>query len=233
MKSLVFDTSSIISIATNELIPVLKLLKEKFNGDFLISSYVKREIIDYPLTTKKFKLEAILIMDCLNNNYLKLNDDPAVAKKAIELLETANTIFKTHLDYIKILDLAEVEALVLAASKNSDAYVVDERTMRLLIENPDQLQRLLETKLHTKITMDRENLAKFIKETGNVKIIRSTELMVIAYELGLFNSYISKTGTIDKKLRSPLLEGLLWGLKLHGCSISEEEINEVMKFEKP
>jgi len=233
MKSLVFDTSSIISIATNELIPILKLLKEKFIGDFLIPESVKKEVIDYPLTTKKFKLEAIMIMECLNNNYLKLYNDPFITKKAINLLNIANTIFKAQLDYIKIVDLAEVEALALAASKNSDAYVVDERTMRLLIENPNKLRELLETKLHAKITINKENLDKFIKEVGNVKIIRSTELMTIAYESGLFDSYISKTGAIDKKLKSPLLEGLLWGLKLHGCSISEEEINEVMKIEKP
>ena len=31
-------------------------------------------------------------------------------------------------------------------------------------------------------------------------------------------------------LKKTLLEGLLWGLKLRGCSISTEEIDEILKM---
>jgi hypothetical protein len=32
--------------------------------------------------------------------------------------------------------------------------------------------------------------------------------------------------------KKTLLEGLLWGVKLNGCSVSEREIDEVIKIEK-
>ncbi len=231
MKTIIFDTSSIISIATNELIPVFKSLKGKFNGDFIISESVKKEVIDYPLTTKKFKLEAIMLLDCLTKNYLKLYESNDVRKKAEYLLSLVNEIFKADKDYIRIVDLAEVESLTLAIYLNSEVYVVDERTMRLVIENPKQLAELLAKKLQTKITINNENLKKFKDEVGSVKIIRSTELMTLAYEIGLFDDLIGKNKIIKKDLRPMLLEGLLWGLKLRGCSISQEEIDEIIKLE--
>lgn len=54
MRALVFDTGSIISLVTNNLLWILPPLKKQFRGDFLISEAVKGEIIDHPLKTKKF-----------------------------------------------------------------------------------------------------------------------------------------------------------------------------------
>ena len=71
MKSIVFDTSTIISIATNNLLWVLKLLKNKFGGEFFITSSVKNELIDRPLKSKKYKLEAIMISDILQKKIIK------------------------------------------------------------------------------------------------------------------------------------------------------------------
>ena len=54
MKSLVFDSGPIISLATNNLLWVLEPLKNKFNGKFFITQAVKGEIVERPLETKKF-----------------------------------------------------------------------------------------------------------------------------------------------------------------------------------
>ena len=118
-----------------------------------------------------------------------------------------------------IVDRGEVEALALVLRVQAAAYVVDERTMRLLIENPYTLRRILERKLHIKVDINKKLLKEFSEIVKGVKVIRSTELLIIAYEKGLLNKFVTVGSTeID------LLDGLLWGLKLRGCSISSDEI---------
>ena len=232
MRSLIFDTSSIITLAMNNLLDVLKELKSKFDGEFYISEAVKKELIDYPLTTRRFKLEALITQELLTSKIINLNPDRKAKEKAIYLLDLVNRIYKTDGGYIKILHAGEVESLALAIILNSDAYVVDERTIRVLIENPDSLLRLLEEKLHTKVSLNKENLDKLREEVKDLKIIRSTELSVIAYEKGLLDKYIKRNNSIEKELKRTLLDGLLWGLRLKGCSISTDEIENILKLEK-
>jgi len=229
MKSIVFDTSSIISITTNNLLWILKLLKDKFGGEFFITGGVKNELIDKPLKSKKYKLEAIMISDILQKKIIKYFKNVELENKVNNLLNLSNNIFKARGSYIKIVDKAEVESLSLALLLKSSAYVVDERTMRLLVENPKKLSDILKNKLHTNITIDKANLRKFQKET-KMDILRSVDLTIIAYELGLLDKYIEKNKVLIGNLKKNLLEGLLWGLRLRGCSISTQEINEVMRM---
>ncbi len=226
MKSLVFDTGPIISIVTNNLLWILKPLKQKFGGEFYITQKVKNELIDKPLRSKKFKFEAITILEYINDETLKISKQ-SVYPKAEILLNLANSIFKIKNKYLQIVSKGEIEALALASKLKSSALVVDERTLRMLIEDPGALTKILSNKLHTKVNIDKNNLRKFQKELNKINIIRSSELLTIAYELGLLNKYL-KNG-VDKKT---LLDGLLWGTKLRGCSISSQEIESIIRLEK-
>ena len=71
---------------------------------------------------------------------------------------------------------------------------------------------------------------EFLRELKNfvkgVKIIRSTELVLVAYEKGMFDKYL-----VDHTSRRDLVDALLWGLKLRGCSISEEEVKILIDIE--
>ena len=224
MRALVFDTSTIISLSTNDLLWILKLLKEKFKGDFLISDAVKEELIDYPLKTKKFKFEAIIISNLLNNNYLRIYSSKEINEKINYLDNLINTTFKAKGDYIKIMHKGEIGSLAVAILLNTDAYAVDERTTRLLIEDPDRLARILRNKLHTTVNVNKNNLDILKKEVKNIKVLRSTELALIGYELGLFSDFLKSSSKKD------LIDGLLWGLKLRGCSITDNEISEALKI---
>jgi len=62
MKALVFDTGPIITLAMNNLLWLVKEMKDKFNGEFYITESVKRECVDRPLTSKKYKYEAIQVL---------------------------------------------------------------------------------------------------------------------------------------------------------------------------
>lgn len=236
MKSLVFDTSPIISIVTNNLLWVLQELKKRFEGEFLIPEAVKREVIDTPLKSKKFKLEAMQLLSFITAGNLRIYQPPNPKKfqeHSLSLLNLANKMFVSHGSHIQIVHLAEIEAIALAKELNADACVVDERTLRVIIEDPPKLAELLSRKLHTHIDINEDVMKLFKKATQGINIIRSTELMATAYDLGILEEYMARDGVLIKHLnpRRTLLEGLLWGLKLRGCSISQDEINDIMKLE--
>lgn len=232
MKSLVFDTSSIISLAMNHLLWVLKSLKKQFKGDFLITEGVKQEVVDNPLKTKRFKLEAVMLRDFIFDGNLIVRGNGEIREKAKQMLNLVNNIFKAKGNYIKILHMGEIEALVLALEVNAKAIVVDERTLRFLIENYERVMMVLKNKLHTYIEVDEQNLKLFQEKVNGLKVLRSTELILMAYELGLLEHYITSKGKKFEKFRVELLSGALWGLKLKGCSISEQEITKMLQIEK-
>lgn len=225
MKSLVFDTSSIISLATNNLLWIISELKKRYNGQFYLCNSVKRELVDNPLQSKKYKFEALTIMELIKKRDLELYNGDLNAKKN-KLLNLANNIFKAKGQNMNIVHDADMESLALAIAIKADAYIVDERTTRLLIENPKKLNDLFNKKLHTDINFDNKLLKDFQKEIGNINILRSADLMTIVYEKGLLNKYV-----FSENLRKSVLEGVLWGVKLRGCSISIEEINDIIKME--
>ena len=224
MKSLVFDTSSIITLATNDLLWCLKPMREMFNGEFCIPASVKRELVDVPLKIRRFRFEAMMINKIIGEELKVYDVDTG------NVLDNVNSVYSSKENMkvrspggrIKILDKAEVDALLLA-DQLKGVYVVDERTLRMFVEEPENLRRLLENKLHTKISMDSDILKRF---RYKVDIIRSTELMTVALENGLLDHFVKNGNKKD------ILDGLLWGLRLRGCAISTEEINDMIKLVK-
>ncbi len=228
MKAIVFDTSSIITLSLNNLLYLLPELKHRFKGQFFITKDVKREIIDKPLKSKKFKLEALQIHQLILDNTLEIYGQQ-IEKQTQHILNICNNLFKGKNHFIHLVDKAEVEALALANLLRA-TYIVDERTMRMLIEAPLELKKILERKLHTKITINNNNLKQLQKEI-NVNIIRSTELVTAAYSLSLLNNLTKHDHLINLNLKREVLDGLLWGLKLNGCSISRKEIDQIEEIE--
>ena len=153
--------------------------------------------------------------------------------KANELLQVANHTFKARNNWIKIVHRGEMEAIACALVTDSETLVIDERTTRVLIESPDLLKRQLERKLHTGIEVNEDNLNQLKEELKNLNVIRSFELVTIAFELGLLNMFtLKEQEKVVPNIRSAVLEGVLWGVKLNGCSVKREEIYEVIDLEK-
>lgn len=226
--SIIFDTGPIISLAMNNLLGVLEELKKKYNKDFLISKSVRKELIDRPLHTKKFKFEALQVLKLIKDNVLGVVESKEVEDKAVKLLSLANSIFTAYGKNINIVHKAEITGIELCINLNADAFVVDERTSRLLLENPIDLKNILEKKLHTNISINNENLKQFKEQTKGVKPIRSVELVTVAYELGLLDKFILDI----EEPRKNLIDSLLWGVKLNGCAVSKQEIDEIMQLVK-
>jgi predicted nucleic acid-binding protein len=222
MRTLIFDTSAVISLAMNNLLWLLKPMKQQFNGEFYVPEAVRYELVDKPFSTMKYKLEAIMVNKVISDSdlltYEKLNVD--------DLSKIFNSLYLADSKPIHIVDTAEIEAFALALRLQSEAYVVDERTMRLLIEDPNMLQDILSRKLERKVEINKTLLKELKDITKGVKVIRSSELVTIAYEKGLLNQFIT-----ENKTSEDLVEALLWALRLRGCAISTDEINDLIRYE--
>ncbi len=224
MKALVFDSSTIISLAMNNLLWILKPLKKQFKGEFYIPNEVKAETVDRALNIKRFKFEAIQIQNEIKEGTIKIYPEN-LHQEVEELSSLVNKIFRSHGKPIKVIDEGEVAALVLFKRLDAEAVVIDERTTRLLLESPKQIAKILRKKMGRKIDIDGKSLHAFHSEFGDVNVLRSVELGVVAYELNLFKKY----KTVDKEL----LDAVLWGLRLKGCAISTQEIQEILEKVTP
>ncbi|MFA7707623.1 MAG: hypothetical protein WCX73_01625 [Candidatus Pacearchaeota archaeon] len=216
-KYLIFDSGPLINFAMNGCLDILEKLKKEFNGEFLITKEVIEEIIETPITIKRFELEALQLKSLYDRGVIKLADltpqqvDELKIKRE-EITATANYMFNKKKKPIFLIGKGEAAVLALSKILNSPHVVIDERTARMLCENPENLRKLLEKKLHTQIRARKENYSYF----KGYKVIRSTELAYIAHKKNLF------------EIKDPrVLEATLYGLKYNGCSISETEIEEM------
>ncbi|MEK6891920.1 MAG: hypothetical protein AABX25_01920 [Nanoarchaeota archaeon] len=227
MKSIIFDAGPIISLATNNLLFILPPLKKHFNGKFYLTSSVKKELVDRPFEIKKFKFEAIQIEKLIEDGVLEIIDNDFIRNESPKLLAIANTTFKAFGNYMQIVHFAEMSTLAAAINLNADSVAIDEKTTRLLMENPKLLLEILKKTLHTSISVNELNLKEFRSRTKNIRAIRSIELVAIAYEHGILDGYITKLPDAKRNL----LESVLWGVKIGGCAVSRDEIGQIIRME--
>jgi hypothetical protein len=85
---------------------------------------------------------------------------------------------------------------------------------------------LLEERFNKKVTFDALKIKQFSQQFSNLTIIRSVELISVAYKIGLLDSYLPD----QKQSREILIDSVLWGAKYNGCAVTENEINELKQF---
>ena len=221
MKYLIFDAGPIISLTLNGMLPVIEKLKGVFGGEFILTPAVKREVVDRPMKIKKFKLEALQVQDMIDRGVFKMSKDIISNQKldseAKKILKNANgTLRSTSTgEKIKIIQDGEVACLAFANLCGCDnVIVIDERTTRMLTEAPENLEKMMESKLHTPLDANLD----LLEGMKHFKFIRSAELLYVAYKKDL----------IGVKKEKELLDALLYGVKFKGCAISSTEI-ETMK----
>ena len=220
-----FDSGPVISLSLNNMLWILRKLKRRFEGEFLITPAIKGELVDAPLASRKFKFEAHQVARLIKEGMFVIQDKKEIVQLAEKLSSIANSCFLAHNHPIQIVHEGEMEAIACAIVEDSEAIVVDERTTRYLIEEPKSLHKLLIKKLHTNVIMDKDNIKELKRAIGKINIIRSIELVTVAYNFGLFNEF-----EMDIKYgKKELLDSLLWGIKLHGCAVREEEILAIEK----
>ncbi len=223
MKYLIFDAGPIISLTMNGMLSVVEKLKKFFDGEFILTPQVKNEVVDKPMKIKKYKLEAIRVKDMIDRGVFKMSSEiipnQKLDKETKRILKITNGTLRTVQTGEKIKIIHDGEAACLAFSNlcgEDNVIVIDERTTRMLTEAPQNLEKMMERKLHTPL---KANLS-LLDELKNSKFIRSAELLFIAYKKNL----------IPIKKSKDLLDALLYGVKFKGAAISSVEIEEMKRL---
>jgi hypothetical protein len=139
-------------------------------------------------------------------------------------MKAANGVLRSTATGEKIAIIQEGESACLAFArlvKGDHVIVIDERTTRMLCESPQNLESMMERKLHTPLDSNLD----LINGWNNFRFIRSAELLYIAWKKKL----ILTTGSSGKRDRE-LLDALLYGAKFKGCAISSVEIEDMKRL---
>ncbi|MFH1447527.1 MAG: hypothetical protein ABIG39_01575 [Candidatus Micrarchaeota archaeon] len=216
-KSIICDASSLISITESCLFGVIDNLNDSFDGNFVISPKVKYECIDNPIKMKSHALTAVRLKSALQTGRLCLA--PKVDEtEMVRIAGIANKIYRIGRKSLRIIHLGEADMIATARDVGTRNILIDERTTRMLVEDPEKLKKHMEREFRKKIEINEEYLKRFQDMTGDLVIIRSSELVMVAHQRGYFKRF----GELEKKA----VESALYGLKFNGCGISFSEIDE-------
>lgn len=219
MKFAILDSGPLISLTLNGLLHTLEKLKQKFpQTNFIITPQVYSEVVEKPMKIKKYELEAIKIQTLIDNKTISLSSEfvknNLLQKETARILTISNSILRADGESLQIVQSGEASCLAFANLCNCDnIIVIDERATRLLTESPQNLQEIMEKKLHMDVQANTKNLKEFKK----FRFIRSAELAYVAFKNKLY----------DYRQDKQVLDAILYSLKYSGTSISSKEIEEI------
>jgi len=223
-KVLVLDSGTLINLSMNGLLYILEELKKNSSVRFLITQQVKYETLDRPLNIPRFELGALRIKSLISNKTIELPEalsvfESEIKSKTDEFMNLANQTVNAKGRWIKIVSDAEMSCLALSsllAERGIESMIaVDERTTRVLSENPENLEKLMSKRLHIEAKAETKHIQIF----KQFKFIRSTELVYVAYKKNILNLKGQKA-----------LEAVLYATKFKGSSVSYDEIDVLKKL---
>lgn len=207
---IVADAGPLISLSNTCLLWIL----ERLPFDFILPPWVVNEVARFPRETKHYKLSALRINEYIRVGILRETElgerGEEIAKRVQHL---ANNVYTIHRRPLRIIQRGEAEAIALA-TLTDHAMLVDERTIRLLLEDPFELKNVLQIRTNGRVQIDKDKAEELQEIVGDVLMLRSVDLMAYAYEerlLGKGKEY---------------LEAALYALKYAGCAVSEREIQD-------
>jgi predicted nucleic acid-binding protein len=215
-KRIICDSSSLISMSMNCMLPLVVELSEA--ADFVISQSVYDEIITNPKRLGHHVMGPLNFSALVKSGVLRV--ERADEGKAKDILNLSNTTYYAHHQPLTIIQKGEAEALALA--HGGATLLIDERTLRFLIESPAQLLGLLQFRLRKGITMNSERARIFQSHYKGIPIIRSSEIVAVAYEKGILGKYFEGSGR-------EVLSACLYSLKSKGCSLSNSDIEDYLR----
>ena len=219
MKAIIFDSGVLINMSLNGFFYILEPLRKISECKFFITKQVKYEIVDRPSKIPRFELGALRIKDLIDKKIIEMPDilgitDKEISEKTNYFMDKANRLVQVNGRWIEIVSEGEMSCLALSSILSERSFEnligVDERTTRILAENPREIEKVISNKIHQTTKMVKSDLSEFYK----FKFIRTSEILYSAFKLGLI-------GIKDSRA----LEACLYASKFSGASISFDEIN--------
>jgi len=219
LKTLVFDSSSIISISEKCFIKVFEHLSKK--AELAIPKRVEFETIIHPGHIKAFELNALRIRMALREQWLKsIQLTPEFLQLAVQIKNTANNCFGINDRPFVLIQDGEAETLALVKQLNAEMLVIDERNTRMLIEDIKGLQEYLSKKI-APLSANEKRISELKRLVSGISICRSSELIALAFEQGFLDEELEKS--------RESLEAALYAVRFSGCAVSEREIQEYLR----
>lgn len=211
------DSGALISLTGACLDQLLYFFFENHRVRFIIPPSVEYESVRRPLDSnlRKYLFSAIRIKHALEDGVV-VKIDANVQSQASRLMGLANNMYFIRGNPMRLIQEGESEMLALAKALGIEYILIDERTTRMLIEAPLKLKEHLEREFGVNVMVNKDNLKALTAEISPLRAIRSSELVMLAYEKGYFRSY--------GRLQRQALEAALYKMKYAGCSISFDEI---------
>lgn len=219
------DSGALISLTGACLDQLLHFFFENHRVRFIIPPSVEYESVERPLQSnlRKYLFSAIRIKHALEDGVV-VRIDAKVEAQARRIMNLANNMYFIRGSPMRLIQQGESEMLALAKALGIEYILIDERTARMLIEAPLRLKEHLEAEFEVNVMVNKENLRALTAEISPLRAIRSSELVMLAYEKGYFRSY--------GPLQAQALEAALYKMKYAGCSISFDEISAYLASAK-
>src|SRR3989338_5830007 len=109
-KILFFDAGPIITLVMSRLIWLLPELKKQMNGRFYITPAVKKELIERPLTVKRFEFEALQVSKLIRDGIIEVYDK-VPTNTVHNLITLANSSFSINGKNMDIIQAGEMESV--------------------------------------------------------------------------------------------------------------------------
>jgi len=217
-RDLLCDSGVLISLTAGCLDNILYYFAENFDMRFVIPPSVEDETVTRPMynNLRKHLFSAVRIKDAIDDGVIVVVD-AKVEDDARRIMNAANNLFYIKGKPMRLIQFGESEMLALALELGIENILVDERTARMLIEAPLRLKKHLETEFQVNVMVNRGSFRDLSSRISTLNVLRSSELVILAYEQGYFKSFTN--------LQKEALEAALYKMKYSGCSISFDEIH--------
>jgi len=224
-KDILCDAGSFISLTSTCMEQLIYFFAEKHNVRFVIPPSVEQEAVSRPINRgmKKYLFSALRIKDLINDGVVSISDVKA-SEEAKQIMQYANNLFFVRGKPIQLVHMGEAEMLSVAKKLGIEYILIDERTTRMLIESPFSIKKHLEKEFHTNVMLNKKNLQALSKELNGMHALRSSELIILAYEKGFFKRF--------QGFEKEALKAALYKIKYSGCSIRFNEIDEYLRWRK-
>jgi hypothetical protein len=228
MKVLAVDSSAIISLSTNCLLWTLNKLKEITGVHLVIPERVRYETVDKAIDTPRFKLEGTRVMRNIANRTFEVVKDDALMTAGQQICDIANQCYSTNSGPIKIMHPGDGEVITLAKRAEGGGLITDERIMRTFLEDPEALRNILSSRLHTRVEFNQKAYKEVMHGLPELFVLRSADIIAIAYKKGVFDDFLRPIS--EPETKRAFVSGMMWGLKLSGCSLSNEEVEDYIRI---
>ncbi|MBI5036459.1 hypothetical protein HZC09_03875 [Candidatus Micrarchaeota archaeon] len=212
----VCDSSSLISLVETCNLGTLSFLQKKKNARFLVPPAVVYEIVENPSHVNRHAFSALRLKKALSQGILAKYNSASLQKNTKELLVHANNLFSVNGKTLKILHPGEAECLAAYRETEAKAFIVDEKTTRLLLESPKLLLESLRNEYGGPVKVNGNTLEKLRRLLDGFVALRSTEIVGVAFQNGFFVDF--------GKDEQDAFHSVVYALREAGCSITSKEL---------